>query len=87
MAEIVYIMCAVMSIACTLMLMRGYRMSKSHLLLWSSFCFAGLAFSNLVLFVDMVILPQVNIGGMFWRNFLSAISGSLLLFGLIWELT
>ncbi|MGE4208654.1 MAG: DUF5985 family protein [Oligoflexales bacterium] len=76
-----------MSVVCTFLLLRGYRQSKSHLLLWSGLCFVGLALNNVVLFIDMVILPDANIQGAFWRNLLSSISGSLLLFGLIWELT
>jgi hypothetical protein len=87
MAEVVYIMCALMSIACAVLLFQGYRHSRSHLLLWSCLCFIGLALNNSVLFVDMVILPEINMWGTLWRNFLSAVSGSLLLFGLIWEIT
>jgi hypothetical protein len=37
--------------------------------------------------VDLILLPDLDFHGVFWRNFLSASSGTLLLFGLIWELT
>lgn len=87
MAEIVYIMSAFMSLTCALMLMRGYRANRSALLLWSSLCFGFFALSNVFLVIDMVILPDVDMSGMFWRNALAAVSGSLLLFGLIWEVT
>ena len=87
MAEGVYVLCALMSIACAVMLMRGYSRARSHLLLWSSLCFLGLALNNAVLFLDMLVFPDVEFNGAFWRNLLSASSGSLLLFGLIWELT
>lgn len=87
MAELVYILCGIMSIACALMLIRQYRRAPSHLLFWSFLCFVGLAFNNTILVVDMIMLPDVDISGPFWRNLLAAISGSLLLFGLIWELS
>lgn len=87
MDEIVYILCAVMSIACTVMLLRRYRQNPSQLLLWSSLCFLGLTLNNSLLFIDMVMLPEMDINGPLWRNLFSEISGSLLLFELIWELT
>ena len=86
MAELVYFLCAVMSLACTIMLLRAYRRAPSHLLLWSSLCFVGLAATNAILFVDLVLLPDVDFRGPLLRSIISAASGSLLLFGLIWEL-
>jgi len=86
MTEIVYILCAVMSLVCAFMLYRGYRHNRTKLLLWSSLCFGFFALNNVFLFVDMALLPNVDLHGPFWRSLLSAISGVLLLFGLIWEL-
>lgn len=57
MAEIVYALCALTSTMCAVLLFRGYRRTKTGLLLWSSLCFAGLALNNVLLFVDLVILP------------------------------
>ena len=87
MAELVYVLCTLMSLACAGLLLRGYRKDHSQLLLWSSLCFVALAVNNAVLFVDMIVLPDIDFGGQLWRNAISAIAGSLLLFGLIWELT
>ncbi len=87
MAESVYIASALMSVVCMVMLFWQYRKQGSHLLLWSSCCFFGLMLNNSVLFVDMILLPELDFGGSLWRNGLSAASGSLLLFGLIWEMT
>lgn len=87
MAEVVYILCGLASVACALMLFRGYRISRSQLLLWSCVCFSLLAANNIFLFVDMIILPELDMSGPLWRNFLSASAGSLLLYGLIWEMT
>ncbi|MEK6555568.1 MAG: DUF5985 family protein [Bdellovibrionota bacterium] len=87
MAEYVYIGCAIMSIGCAVLLFRGYLDARSQLLLWSSLCFGFLAFNNVILFFDLVIFPQTDFEGVIWRNLMSSVAGSLLLFGLVWELT
>ncbi len=87
MAEFVYLLCAVASVLSATMLFRGYLNGRSQLLLWSSLCFGFLAANNVMLFVDLVLLPNFEFGGLIWRNALGAIAGSLLLFGLVWELT
>jgi hypothetical protein len=87
MAEGVYLLCAIASVLCAFMLFKGYLKGRSQLLLWSSLCFGFLAANNVMLFVDLVLIPDVEFGGIMWRNLLGATAGSLLLFGLIWELT
>lgn len=87
MAETVYLLCAVLSVACAVLLLRGYRQGRSNLLLWSSLGFGLLAMNNLILFVDLVVLPDLDFHGLLWRNLVSAAAGSVLLYGLIWELT
>lgn len=87
MAESVYLLCTILSIACAVMLLRGYRKTPSHLLLWSSACFGLMAVNNIILFTDVVLLPDVDFGGVVLRNVTGATAGSLLLFGLIWELS
>lgn len=87
MAEAVYLLCAVLSLGCAAMLLRGYLNSKSRLLLWSALCFGFIAANNTFLFIDLAMLPELDLHGPFWRNLLSASGGSVLLFGLIWELT
>ncbi len=61
MAEAVYVLCAATSIACAVLLWRGYVRSKARLLLWSALCFVGLALNNVLLFVDLVLLPSVDL--------------------------
>ncbi len=61
MAEAVYILCAATSIACALLLWRGYARSGARLLLWSALCFVGLALNNVVLFVDLILLPNFDL--------------------------
>ncbi|RYZ84647.1 MAG: hypothetical protein EOP06_17705 [Proteobacteria bacterium] len=87
MAEFVYLLCAVMSLICAAMLFRGFRMNRTNLLLWASASFALIAVMNVFLFLDLAIIPDVELQGSFWRNLLGAFSGTILLTGLIWELT
>lgn len=87
MAETVYILCALLSFGSALMLFRGYLTSRSALLMWSSLCFGFLFLNNVILVVDMMVLPYQDISGPYLRNLTSAVAGCLLLFGLIWELT
>jgi hypothetical protein len=83
MAEAVYLLCGAMSIACAAALFRGFRQSRNRLLLWSSLCFAGLAANNVLLFVDVVSLPAVDLS--LTRAAVALASVSVLLFGLVWE--
>ena len=85
MAETAFVLCALMSSFCAFALTRGYLRTRNRLLLWSSLCFALLAFNNIFACVDLLILPDTNLNGPFWRSLLGAVAGFLLLFGLIWE--
>lgn len=87
MAEAVYVLCALLSIGSAILLIRGYRISKSSLLMWSSLCFSLMALNNIILFVDMMIVPEIDISGPYLRNLTGALAGTLLLFGLIWEIS
>ncbi|MBW4050682.1 MAG: hypothetical protein HIU85_04345 [Proteobacteria bacterium] len=84
MAEGVYMLCAVTSILCALLLLRGYRATRARLLFWASLCFGFLALNNVILYIDLVVLPtQIDL---FWYRNTSAVAGMLMLvFGLVWE--
>ena len=60
-APLVYLLCALASLGCMVLLGRAYLRSRARLLLWSAICFVGLAVNNLLLFVDLVILPQIDL--------------------------
>jgi hypothetical protein len=84
MSEAVYILCALTSVLCAVLLFRGYRKTRTALLFWSSLCFVGLAGNNVLLFVDRVVLPtQVDLTP--WRTVLGLVALVVLLFGLVWE--
>jgi hypothetical protein len=86
----VYILCAVTSVVCAVLLVRGYRMTRTRLLLWSSICFVGLALNNILLLIDLAIFPEVTI----WifgidlavmRATVAAAGVGALVYGLIWD--
>lgn len=83
MGQIAYALCAVTSLLCFALLLRSFLQTKTPLLLWSSLCFGFLMAQNVILFIDLVLTPQVSL--VFWRNFFGLIGPSILLFGLIWE--
>ena len=83
MAAAVYILGMFVALLCGLLLARGYRRSHHRLLLWSALCFVGLAVTNGMVFVDLVMLPNVDLRML--RRATSAISMILLLYGLIWD--
>lgn len=83
MAEAVYLIGALVTLLCGVLLMRGYVRVRRRLLLWSALCFFGLSLSNMLVFVDLVVFPQVDLYR--WRLVTAAIAMALLLYGLIWE--
>jgi hypothetical protein len=83
MGPAVYILGALTSLCCALLLLRGYSRVKKRLLLWSGLCFVGLTVSNFLVFVDLVLFPDVNLYRL--RLTTAAIAMILLLYGLIWE--
>jgi hypothetical protein len=83
MAEAVYVLCAVTSIACAVLLVRSYAKTRSSLLLWSSACFVGLALNNALLFVDLIVVPGVDLSML--RALTGLVSVCALLVGLVWS--
>lgn len=83
MATLVYILCALTSLTCSILLLRAYSHSRVRLLFWSGLCFLGLAMNNILLFIDLRVLPQTDL---FLVRSLPALIGLLLLiYGLIWD--
>ena len=83
MAATVYVIGILTSLACAIFLLRGYVRGRKKLLLWSGLCFLGLAVSNTLIFVDLVLIPEVDLYR--YRLATALVAMSLLLYGLIWE--
>lgn len=83
MAEGVYALCTLTSAICAILLVRSYRRNRVRLLFWSAFCFVALAVSNVVVFVDLVVVPDVDLSPL--RGLTAVIGLASLLFALVWE--
>lgn len=80
----VFVLCLATSLWCMMLLIRSYMQNRTRLLLWSALCFVGLAVNNLLLFIDVVILPT-TIDLLPLRHLSSLAAVSILLYGFIWE--
>lgn len=83
MAELIYFLCAVTSLASAWLLIRSYLKTRFKLLFWSALCFVGLSINNLLLVADKMIFPAIDLS--IWRLVVALVALLLLLFGLIWE--
>ncbi|MBA3394379.1 MAG: hypothetical protein H0T89_17165 [Deltaproteobacteria bacterium] len=83
MAEAVYLLCALTSVACAALLVRSYVKLRTRLLMLSALCFVGLAVNNILMFVDLVVVPQVDLSLV--RSASGLVAVVLLLIGLLWE--
>jgi hypothetical protein len=83
MAAVVYILGTLVTLLCGVLLTRAYSNVRKRLLLWSAICFYFLALSNFLVFVDLIIFPQIDL--YLWRLLTAAIAMLILLYGLIWE--
>ena len=80
----VYLLCFLTSSACALLLARSYWRTGARLLLWSALCFLFLAGNNLMVVVDLLLLPDLDFRLV--RHLLSLAAVGVLLFGFIWDL-
>ncbi len=87
MSEIIYFGSMLVSVICTILLTKSYRQSRARVLLWIALSFGFLALSNIFVFLDVIVFPEVNMWGPIVRNALLACAGSVLVAGLIWELS
>jgi hypothetical protein len=83
MAESIYLLCTATSLAAAFLLLRMWRRRGTRLLLWSCLCFAGLALNNVLLLVDLVVVPEVDLSLL--RTATAVASVLLLVVGLVWE--
>jgi hypothetical protein len=82
---IVYLLCFATSSACAILLWRSYRRTHTGLVMWSALCFLLLALNNLLVVIDLVVLPT-EITLQLPRVIVSLSAVAVLLFGFIWDL-
>jgi hypothetical protein len=83
MAGLIYGLCALTALLCTWLLLQAWRRSRYKLLFWSGLCFAGLTVNNILLVVDKLIFPAVDMS--IWRLVTGLAPLMALLYGLIWD--
>ena len=83
MAYLVYVLCALTSLACAVLLMRGYREQRVKLLLWAGLCFVGFALGNTLLILDVVVGDLYDLA--FLRSVPVLAGLTVLLYGLVTE--
>lgn len=79
----IYALCVFTSVACTVLLLRSYARTGARLLLWTALCFVGLSLNNIILFVDVLVVPHIDLSP--WRTLAAFAGVSVLLYGFIWE--
>jgi hypothetical protein len=79
----VYVLCALASVACASLLVRSYLRTHLRLALLTSLCFTGLALNNLLLLVDLVVLPQNDLS--LFRSGVAVVALAFLVLGLVLE--
>lgn len=82
-APAVYLLCFLTSTICAVMLGRSFHRTRTKLLFWSAFCFLLLAMNNLLLVLDLVVFPTLNLAVA--RGLVSLAAVLTLLFGFIWD--
>jgi Tfp pilus assembly protein PilN len=81
----VYLLCFATSSACAFLLWRNYRRTRARLLMWSATCFLLLALNNLLVVIDLVVLPTA-VTLQLPRVVVSLAAVAVLLFGFIWDM-
>ena len=82
MGYVVYTLCALTCLGCTILLIGRYRKSRVDLLFWSAVAFLLLSVTNVLLFVDLVLLgPNSDLS--IYRNMATLLAVTVLLYGFI----
>jgi len=82
-APAVYLLCFLTSTTCAVMLGRSFRRTRTRLLFWSALCFGLLAANNLLLVLDLMVFPTVDLS--IFRGLVSLAAVAVLIYGFIWD--
>jgi hypothetical protein len=82
---ILYVLAALISLACTVVLFRSYVRSRQRLLLWSALCFVGLTANNVIVFFDLAVYPGPEVDLRLYRLAGALVGLLFLLYGFIME--
>lgn len=80
---IIYLLCFFSSALCAYLLVSAYQRRRQPLLLWSATCFCLLSLNNFLVFVDTVLLPDIDLRAP--RLITSLVAVGILIYGFVWE--
>lgn len=60
-AEAIYLLCALTSLAAAVLLFRYFHHRRNRLLFWSALAFGGLALNNVLVYLDLALLPSIDL--------------------------
>ena len=60
-----YVLALLTSALCALLLLRGWWRFRQRMLFWSAVCFVFLSFNNVLLILDLLVFPRVDLR--LWR--------------------
>jgi len=83
MAAFIYTLCAGTSLLCAILLLRSYFRSRYRLLLWAGICFVGVTLNNILLIMDKLVFPNVDL--LPTRLIVALIALVFFLYGLIFD--
>lgn len=83
MSGLVFLLCAATALISGLMLLRSYKRTRVRLLLWCGLFFLALVLENLLVFVDLILVPDVDLELV--RSSVALTGVTMFLYGLIWE--
>ena len=79
---VIYTLCIFTSGLCSWLLMTAFRRQRQSLLLSSAVSFILLTLNNVLVFTDLIILPQIDLS--LARSLTALSAGLVLLGGIIW---
>jgi len=79
----VFMLCTATSGLCAWLLLRAYWRTRASLLVWSAVCFLLLTVNNLLVFLDIVLLPDTDLA--MARLLSSLLAAGVLIYGFVWD--
>jgi heme/copper-type cytochrome/quinol oxidase subunit 4 len=80
---ILFALAVLSSFACMVLLFRGYLQRRVRLLMWGALCFVGLTINNIMMFTDLIILPESDLR--IYRLVPALAGAACMVYALIWE--
>lgn len=81
MSSVIYGLCASTAFLCAWLLLRAYRGGDNRLLFWSGMFFGIQTLNNIILMLDKLVFPDIDMS--IWRHIIALLAIILLLYGLI----